>query len=121
YKEFTDSLESKEQRLQDLKNQLEQAKAKQSSLSEMQENYAGYFSGVKSIMKNTDHLNGIVGTVADLVQIPKDYLEAIDTVLGSSSQFIVVEDEKSGRQAIRYLKEGRSGRATFLPLTTIKA
>jgi len=121
FEEFNESLESKEQRIQDLKNQLEQAKAKQSSLSEMQENYAGYFSGVKTIMKNRNHLNGIVGTVADLIQIPKDYLEAIDTVLGSSSQFIVVEDEKSGRQAIRYLKEGRSGRATFLPLTTIKA
>lgn len=120
YKEFNQALGSKEQRVQDLKNQLEQAKVKQNSLSEMQENYAGYFAGVKVVMKNTDRLNGIVGTVADLVQIPKDYLEAIDTVLGSSSQFVVVEDEKAGRQAIRYLKENRSGRATFLPLTTIK-
>jgi len=118
---FNDNYQAKLDRLQKLRNQLEQAKAKRSSLSEMKDNYAGYFAGVKAVMKNKDQISGLVGTVADLIQIPEKYLEAIDTVLGSSSQFVVVEDEKAGRRAIKYLKDRRAGRATFLPLTTIKA
>lgn len=101
-------------------NELERAKAKQSSLLEMQDNYAGYYAGVRSIMKNKEQIKGIIGTVAELIRIPEDYIQAIDTVLGSSGQFIVVENEKSGRDAINFLKQHKSGRATFLPLTSIK-
>lgn len=101
-------------------NELERAKAKQNSLLEMQENYAGYYAGVRSIMKNQNKLDGIVGTVAELLHVSNQYVIAIDTVLSSSGQFIVVEDEKSARDAINYLKQSKSGRATFLPLTTIK-
>jgi chromosome segregation protein len=101
-------------------NELERAKAKQSSLQEMQENYAGYYAGVRAVMQQKDTLEGIVGTVAELVKIPAEYIQAIDTVLGSSGQFVVVQDEKSARDAINYLKQTKRGRATFLPLTTIK-
>lgn len=118
--DFDQTFQQKQQNLQELKNKYERSKARYSSLKQMQENYAGYFAGVKEIMQQKQQLNGIVGTVADLIKIPSEYLEAIDTVLGSNSQFIVVEDERSGREAIQYLKKNRSGRATFLPLTTIK-
>lgn len=101
-------------------NELERAKAKQISLREMQENYAGYYAGVRSIMKSKQQLDGIVGTVAELIRIPTDYVQAIDTVLGSSGQFIVVENEQSGRDAINFLKKNKGGRATFLPITSIK-
>jgi len=101
-------------------NELERAKAKQSSLQEMQENYAGYYAGVRAVMQQKDTLEGILGTVAELVNIPSEYIQAIDTVLGSSGQFVVVQDEKSARDAINYLKQTKRGRATFLPLTTIK-
>lgn len=114
------TIQQKQQELQEIKNKYERSKARYSSLKQMQDNYAGYFAGVKEIMQNKQQLNGIVGTVADLIKIPAEYLEAIDTVLGSNSQFIVVEDERAGREAIQYLKKHRSGRATFLPLTTIK-
>src|SRR5699024_6906061 len=114
------TFQQKQQHLQEIKNKYERSKARYSSLKQMQDNYAGYFAGVKEIMQNKEQLNGIVGTVADLIKIPSEYLEAIDTVLGSNSQFIVVEDERAGREAIQYLKKHRSGRATFLPLTTIK-
>src|SRR5699024_8620974 len=114
------TFQQKQQHLQEIKNKYERSKARYSSLKQMQDNYAGYFAGVKEIMQNKQQLNGIVGTVADLIKIPAEYLEAIDTVLGSNSQFIVVEDERAGREAIQYLKKNRSGRATFLPLTTIK-
>lgn len=110
----------KNERLSRTIHELERAKAKQASLKEMQENYAGYYGGVRAVMQEKDQLSGIIGTVAELIKIPKNYVQAIDTVLGSSGQFIVVEDEKSGREGISYLKRNRKGRATFLPLTTIK-
>lgn len=109
-----------QKQLHEKQNVLDKSEAKLNSLKEMQENYAGYFQGVKSVLRQRKELGGIVGTIAELIQIPQEYLEAIDTVLGGSSQFIVVEDEKAGRQAIAYLKEMKAGRATFLPLTTIK-
>lgn len=118
--ELIRSYDVKQKRLNDTTSQLQQAQAKYTSLTEMQENYAGYFAGVKAVMKHRAELKGIVGTVADLIDVPKQYMEAIDTVLASNSQFIVVEDEQSGREAIGYLKKSRAGRATFLPLKTIK-
>lgn len=119
--ELARTQDSKQQRLNEALSQMQQAKAKQRSLIEMQESYAGYFAGVKAIMQNRETVDGIVGTVADLIEIPKDYVDAVDTVLGSSSQFVVVESEKAGRDAIGYLKKNRAGRATFLPIPTIKA
>jgi len=115
-----DAFQRKNDRLSKTQHELERAKAKKSSLEEMKENYAGYYAGVRAVMKESDKLTGMVGTVAELIKIPKDYVQAIDTVLGSRGQFVVVEDEKSGRQAINYLKKSKKGRATFLPLTTIR-
>ncbi len=127
YKALEKSLSDKKEsirvqadRVSNTSNELERAKAKQNSLKEMQDNYAGYYAGVRSIMKNKDKLNGVVGTVAELIHVSNQYVQAIDTVLSSSGQFIVVEDEKAGRDAINYLKQSKNGRATFLPLTTIK-
>ena len=114
------SFKQKVDRLNQLTQQLQRAQAKQASLKEMQENYAGYFAGVKAVMRGKESLQGIVGTVADLMDVPTDVTEAIDVVLGAASQFVVVEDEKAGRDAISYLKNKKAGRATFLPLTTIK-
>lgn len=108
------------QELSGKSNELERAKAKAISLKEMQENYSGYYAGVRSVMKEKERLSGIVGTVAESIQIPEKYLLAINTVLGSSGQFIIVENEKDARTAIHYLKNNKAGRATFLPLTTIR-
>lgn len=113
-------LKVQNERVANTRNELERAKAKKTSLTEMQENYAGYYAGVRAVMKQKEQLSGIVGTVAELIKIPTDYMTAVDTVLGSSGQFIIVDDEKSGRAAINYLKKNKQGRATFLPLTTIR-
>ena len=118
--EYKENLRIRTNRVNETTNELERAKAKQFSLKEMQDNYAGYYAGVRAAMKQKDHLEGIVGTVAELIQVPNQYVQAIDTVLGSSGQFIVVENEKSARDAINYLKQTKKGRATFLPLSTIK-
>lgn len=57
--------------------------------------------------------------VADLIQVKKQYETAIETALSSNVQNIVTEDEETAKRMIRYLKENRYGRATFLPLTSV--
>ncbi|MGF1917789.1 chromosome segregation protein SMC [Enterococcus faecalis] len=101
-------------------NQVQQAKARQKSLQEIQENYAGFYQGVKAVLRHKNQLTGIVGAVAELIEVPKEYTLAIETALGGAAQHIVVENEKDGRAGITFLKQQHSGRATFLPLTTIK-
>lgn len=101
-------------------NQVQQAKARQKSLQEIQENYSGFYQGVRAVLKHKEQLTGIVGAVAELIDVPKDYTLAIETALGGAAQHVVVETEKDGRAGITFLKQQHSGRATFLPLTTIK-
>lgn len=91
------------------------------TLESLQENYSAYYQGVQSIMKAKKELEGIVGTVAELITVPPAYEQALETVLASSSQFIVVKDHRAAQKAIDYLKENRAGRATFLPQNRIQA
>lgn len=58
--------------------------------------------------------------VSDLIQADKKYETAIETALGGNIQNIVTKDEKTAKEMIRFLKENRLGRATFLPLTSVK-
>ncbi|WP_430610816.1 chromosome segregation protein SMC [Enterococcus sp. DIV0876] len=113
--------EEAQKKMYALMNQVQQVRAKQRSLQDIQENYSGFYQGVRLVLKNKQHLQGIVGAVAELIDVPQDYTVAIETALGASAQHVIVENERDARNAITYLKENRGGRATFLPLTTIKA
>lgn len=104
-----------------LMNESQQVQARRKTLADLQENYTGYYQGVRQILTNKQKLAGIVGAVAELLDVDSLYALAIETALGAASQHIVVEDEKSARQAITFLKQQRVGRATFLPLTTIQS
>lgn len=84
----------------------------------MQEDYAGFFHGVKEILKAK--LPGIDGAIAELIQVPRAYETAVETALGGAMQHVVVEREEHAREAIRYLKKSGNGRATFLPLSVVK-
>lgn len=110
----------KEKQMYDAMGILQQGKARQKSLQELQENYAGFYQGVRAVLKAKTELPGIVGAVAELIQVPTDLALGIETALGGAAQSVIVEDEKVGREAIAYLRNKRLGRATFLPLTTIK-
>ncbi|MFC4772743.1 chromosome segregation protein SMC [Enterococcus hermanniensis] len=113
-------LQKEQQSMYDLMSQVQQARARQKSLQEIQENYSGFYQGVRSVLQHKDQLNGIIGAVAELLEVPTEYTLAIETALGASAQHIIVENEKDARQGITFLKQQRSGRGTFLPLTTIK-
>ncbi|MFS0637448.1 chromosome segregation protein SMC [Mesobacillus foraminis] len=100
---------------------LQQAKSKKEMLEELEEEYSGFFQGVKEILKARGRkLNGIEGAVAELIKVPKQYDIALETALGGAMQHIVVGTEEDARAAIRYLKQQAYGRATFLPLSVIK-
>ncbi|RSD28053.1 chromosome segregation protein SMC [Mesobacillus subterraneus] len=100
---------------------LQQAKSKKEMLEEMEEDYSGFFQGVKEVLKARDgHLEGIEGAIAELITVPKQYETAIETALGGAMQHIVVQNEANARMAIQYLKQKSFGRATFLPLSIIR-
>ncbi|MFC0271264.1 chromosome segregation protein SMC [Metabacillus herbersteinensis] len=99
---------------------LQQTKSRKEMLESMQEDYAGFFQGVKEVLKAKGSLEGIHGAVAELLSTDKTYETAIEIALSSSMQHVVVEDESSARKAIQFLKQHSYGRATFLPLSVIK-
>lgn len=100
---------------------LQQAKSKKEMLEEMEEDYSGFFQGVKEILKaRGKKLNGIEGAVAELVNVPKEYQTALETALGGALQHIVVDTEQNARSAIQFLKQNSFGRATLLPLNVMK-
>lgn len=102
---------------------LEKLRSKKEMLEDLKEDFAGFFQGVKEVLKarESGELKGVKGAVAELIDIPKDYVTAIETTLGGQAQHIVMEDEASARKTINWLKQNNKGRATFLPLPTIQA
>ena len=119
-KKFQEALAKEQPKMYQLMNQVQQLRARQKSLQEIQENYFGFYQGVRLVLQHKQQLSGIVGAVAELIDVPADFTLAIETALGGAAQHVIVENEKDARQAITYLKQQRGGRATFLPLTTIK-
>lgn len=113
-------LTNEQPKMYQLMNQVQQLKARQKSLQEIQENYFGFYQGVRLVLQHKQQLSGIVGAVAELIDVPSSFTLAIKTALGGAAQHVIVENEHDARQAITYLKKQRGGRATFLPLTTIK-
>ncbi|MEE1219245.1 MAG: chromosome segregation protein SMC [Ruminococcus sp.] len=94
-----------------------------SFLENLERNLEGFSKSVKIIVNATHHgkVKGIYGPVSRVISVPKQYGVAIETALGGAMQNIVTETEEDAKQAIRYLKSIDGGRATFLPLNTIKA
>lgn len=100
---------------------VQQAKSRIEMLEELEEDYSGFYQGVKEVLKaRGNKLQGIEGAVAELIHVPKEYSTAIETALGGALQHIVVDTEEHGRAAIHYLKQHSFGRATFLPLSVMR-
>lgn len=121
YEQLKISFEKQEKTLYQAYQYLQQTKSRKDMLEEMEEGFAGFFQGVKEVLKaRKNALQGIEGAIAELITVPKEYETAIETALGGSMQHIVVRNEQDGRNAIQYLKKNHFGRATFLPLNVIK-
>ena len=91
-------------------------------LSEMEKEYEGFSKAVKIVMRAAEArtLSGIHGPVGNLIHTDKDCSVAIEIALGSALQHIVVDTKNDGKNAIGLLKQRDGGRATFLPLDTIR-
>ena len=122
-------LSSKEKKRNELKAESEKLsldvrehQRKISFLENLERNLEGFSKSVKIIVNasNNGKLKGICGPVSRVISVPSEYGVAIETALGAAMQNIVVDTDEDAKQAIRYLKSTDGGRATFLPLNTIK-
>ena len=96
-------------------------KSRLESLINITERYDGYGNSIKKIMELKDSNLGILGVIADIVKVEKQYETAIETALGGTIQNIVTDKEATAKELIGYLKQNKLGRATFLPLNAIHA
>ncbi len=132
-KEITGSLDEKETELADNQNQnkvnrelihntnekLSATRSKMEALRNITERYDGYGNSIRKVMERKASNPGIIGVVADIIDVNKEYEIAVETALGGSIQNIVTEDDDTAKKMISYLKTNKLGRATFLPLNTI--
>lgn len=93
-------------------------------LNDMEREHDGYYKSVKAVLQLKDNGNpsfkGIRGAVAQLFKADEKYELAVETALGGSLQSLVVENEADAKNAVNYLKSNQLGRATFLPMSTVK-
>ena len=89
------------------------------SLKNITERYDGYGNSIRKVMSNKDKVPGLLGVVADIIKVEKEYEIAVETALGGSIQNIVTDTEETAKRMIQYLKQNKFGRATFLPLTSM--
>lgn len=122
-------LSSKEKKRNELKAEsdklaldVREHQRKISFLENLERNLEGFSKSVKIIVNASKNgkLHGICGPVSRVISVPPKYGVAIETALGAAMQNIVVNSDEDAKQAIRYLKSTDGGRATFLPLNTIK-
>ena len=100
-----------------------QKKDKIRMLDEMEKNMDGYSGAVKAVVREAKGgaLRGIHGPLSQLISVEDRYAIAVETALGSAIQNIVTDSENDAKRAINFLKENKGGRATFLPLTSVKS
>ena len=121
---------AKEKSAQELKEMLdtsrldiEAKKRRVQILRELENNMEGFGHAVKAVMKEAEigTLKGICGPVSKLIKVEREYSTAVETALSNAIQNVITETEADAKRAINYLKTSKGGRATFLPVATIKA
>ena len=118
--EIRDEMAAKDQKLRDTQVIYHQKKSKLEALTNLTERYEGYGGSIKRVMEQKEGNPGIIGVVADLLKVDARYEVAIETALGGSIQNIVTDNEETAKRMIGFLKTNKAGRATFLPLTSIR-
>ncbi len=122
-------LERKSNQLESAKNEFSQTdmkirelKQKSQLLSDLENSMEGFAHSVKEIVRagKNRQISGIRGTVAQLIKVDTKYSVAIETALGAALQNVIVENEDTAKRCINLLKEQNAGRATFLPITSVK-
>ena len=112
--------EEKARRMQQLAMDMQSARGRLRTLTEMARDMDGYANAVKRALQYAAGDPTVCGVVAQLMQVPKELEVALDAVLGGSLQNIVTQDDVTAKRMIEYLKRADAGRATFLPLNTVR-
>ncbi|MDR1261969.1 MAG: chromosome segregation protein SMC [Oscillospiraceae bacterium] len=107
-----------EQRIRAVRDAARQQETRLTMLRELADAYEGYQNAVKRVLMKKDA--AVHGVVASLISVPKEYEAAIEQALGGALQNIVTDDEHVAKRLIEFLRENRYGRATFLPVTTVR-
>ena len=125
--EIETEIEAARSRLADFEDSLAKTRAEHSrltarrqALARLRQDLTGYHPGVREVLASRNSLSGIVGTVASLVEVPKELEGAIESALGSRLQNIITDHWEDAERAIAHLKRTRTGWATFLPLDTLR-
>ena len=116
-------LDEYKQSLDTTRLDIEDKKRRVAILDELERNMEGLGLPVKAVMREAERgiLRGVHGPISKLIEVKKEYAIAIETALGASLQHIVVDSENDAKRAIELLKTQNKGRATFLPVSTIKS
>lgn len=109
-----------EKKLSDTQREYHIEHSKLESLKNMTERYEGYGTSIRKIMELKESKDGLLGVVADLLKVAPNYEIAIETALGGNIQNIVTDNEFTAKKMVEYLKQNKFGRATFLPLTSVR-
>ena len=120
YKETLEAYTNADNRLSELARNYQVQRSRLETLRNMAERYEGYNSAVRRLMEVRQRFPGMLGVVADLIRVEDRYRTAVETALGGSIQNIVTDTEASAKALVAYLKENRAGRATFLPLDSLR-
>lgn len=119
------SLSDANNRVQAVNKDIQEKNARLKALSDLEKSYEGYYMGVKAVLNQRDNKNpefkGICGAVGEAISCDKKFETAIEIALGSAVQNIIARTEDDVKKAINYLKKNNKGRATFFPMTAIKA
>ena len=111
----------------DINRLLNESRIKESRLKfliETEKEKEGYIKSVKSLLKDCDNIKelgkGMNGVLANVIEVPEEYQTAIEMCLGASLQNIVTETEDDAKRLVEHLRKNNLGRASFLPITSVK-
>lgn len=111
-----------EQRQQwlDGSNVAHRVESKLEALSNLKNEYTGFYQGVRAVLQQKENFDGIVGSVSEVMDVPEKYTLAIETALGNQVQNVVVDTDQTAKKLIQFLKKNRQGRVTFLPKNALR-
>ncbi len=117
---FQEELDEKQEKLRIGQTAYHRESSRLESLKNITERYDGYGKSIRRVMANKEKEKGLIGVVADIIKVDKEYEIAVETALGGSIQNIVTDNEETAKRMIAFLKNNKFGRATFLPLTSMR-
>lgn len=117
-----EKLEAAKKQLEEMNFSIRDKDQRIRMLADLENSMEGFAHSVKQILKasKSGQLSGVYGSAAQLIKVESKYSVAIETAMGGALQNIVVENEDIAKRGIRLLQETKAGRATFLPLTSVK-